>query len=113
MNNFRLALRSLAKTPLVTGVAILSLALGIGANAAIFSIFQQVLLKSLPVASPGQLVNLKSPGPKMGSQSTTNAGDDDSMQGELAIRVDTDLGHFGEVTGVAEMECETEAATFR
>ncbi len=41
MVNLKLALRSLTKTPFVTGVAVLSLALGIGANAAIFSLFDR------------------------------------------------------------------------
>ena len=44
MSNLKLALRRLAKTPFVSLVAILSLALGIGANAAIFSLFNQMLL---------------------------------------------------------------------
>ncbi len=79
MINFRLALRSLLKTPLITAVAILSLALGIGANAAIFSIFEQLVLKSLPVASPQRLVNVLNPGPKSGSRSSTGAGGVDSV----------------------------------
>ncbi len=45
MPNVRLALRTLFKTPFVTVVAILSLSLGIGANAAIFSLFNQMLLQ--------------------------------------------------------------------
>ena len=49
MPNLKFALRTLFKTPFVTLVAILSLALGIGANAAIFSIFDQLLLRELPV----------------------------------------------------------------
>jgi hypothetical protein len=49
MVNARLALRTLFKTPFVTTIAIASLALGIGANTAIFSIFHQVLLRALPV----------------------------------------------------------------
>ena len=48
----RLAFRTLFRTPFVTVVAIVSLALGIGANAAIFSIFNQVLLRPLPVERP-------------------------------------------------------------
>jgi hypothetical protein len=47
MLNLKFALRTLFKTPFVTGVAILSLALGIGANAAIFSIFDRMLLGTL------------------------------------------------------------------
>ncbi len=75
MSQFKLALRSLAKTPFVTAVAILSLALGIGANAAIFSLFDQALLKTLNVQEPERLVNLANPGPKPGSQSCGQAGD--------------------------------------
>jgi predicted permease len=67
--------RTLLRTPLVTVVAIVSLALGIGANAAIFSLFDQMLLRPLPVPHPDQLVNLSAPGPKPGSQSCGWAGD--------------------------------------
>ena len=68
MPNLRLAARTLFKTPFVTLVAIVSLALGIGANAAIFSLFNQLLLWPLPVAQPEELVNLAAPGPKPDSQ---------------------------------------------
>ena len=74
MRNLRLALRTLFRTPFVTVVAVISLALGIGANAAIFSLFDQVLLRPLPVSQPERLVNLSAPGPNPGSQSCTNAG---------------------------------------
>jgi predicted permease len=66
MRNVRLALRRLFRTPVVTTVAVLSLALGIGANTAIFSVTDQVLLRPLPVPVPSQLVNLSAPGPKTG-----------------------------------------------
>jgi hypothetical protein len=59
MRHLRLALRTLFKTPFVTVVAIVSLALGIGANTAIFSLFNQMLLRPLPVERPTKLVNLK------------------------------------------------------
>ena len=59
MTTVKYALRTLfRKTPFVTAVAILSLALGIGANAAIFSMFNQIMLRSLPVQEPERLVNL-------------------------------------------------------
>ena len=79
MPNLTFALRTLFKTPFVTLVAIVSLALGIGANAAIFSIFDQLLLRSLPVQDASGLVNLSSPGPKPGSQSCNTAGDCDTV----------------------------------
>lgn len=55
----RSAIRSLRATPLVSGVAILSLALGIGANTAIFSIVDALLLKTLPVAHAERLVVMR------------------------------------------------------
>jgi len=75
MINLRLAFRLLWKTPFVTVVAVSSLALGIGANAAIFSVFNQFLLRPLPVQQPGRLVNFSAPGPNPGSQSCGRAGD--------------------------------------
>src|SRR5687767_13157513 len=79
MLNLKLAMRALTRTPFVTAVAILSLALGIGANTAIFSLFHQFLLQPLPVPTPSTLVNLSSPGPKQGSTSCNNAGSCDSV----------------------------------
>jgi predicted permease len=54
--DWRDALRSLRATPVVTAVAVVSLALGIGANTALFSILNSLILKTLPVRDPGQLV---------------------------------------------------------
>ena len=65
----KIAIRNLFKNPFVTTVAVISLALGIGANAAIFSLFNQILLRELPVTRPDLLVNLSSPGPRQGSVS--------------------------------------------
>src|SRR2546428_13447572 len=74
MRHVTLAFRTLFKTPFVTGIAIVSLALGIGANAAVFSLFDQILLRPLPVPDPDRLVNLSAPDPKPGSQSCGQAG---------------------------------------
>jgi predicted permease len=79
MLNLKFALRTLFKTPFVTIVAIVSLALGIGANAAIFSLFNQMLLRPLPVPEPDRLVNLAVPGPKPGSTSCGQAGGCDDV----------------------------------
>jgi len=74
MRNLRLAFRTLFKTPFVTVVAILSLALGIGANAAIYSLFNEMLLAPLPVPHPEQLVNLGGNRPSPGSHQCGLAG---------------------------------------
>jgi predicted permease len=79
MVHLRLAFRTLFRTPFITLVAVLSLALGIGANAAIFSLFDQILLRRLPVQAPDELVNLANPGPKPGSQTCNNQGSCDEV----------------------------------
>src|SRR6185436_4409283 len=66
INDVRYALRMLAKNPAFAGVVILTLALGIGANAAIFSLLDKVLLQRLPVANPDQLAVLSAYDPKEG-----------------------------------------------
>jgi predicted permease len=79
MRHIRLAARMLRKTPVVTAIAVLSLALGIGANAAIFSLFEQLLWRKLPVSAPERLVNFKNPGPMPGSNSCNQAGGCDEV----------------------------------
>ena len=79
MTYFKHATRSLLKSPMITAVAVLSLALGIGANAAIFSLFEQLLLRPLPVEAPDELVNLADPGVKSGSVSANTSGGSDSV----------------------------------
>jgi predicted permease len=63
----RLALRGLRRSPLFATVAIVSLALGIGANTAIFTLIDQILLRRLPVKAPEQLVMLYQEGAHNGS----------------------------------------------
>src|SRR5205814_7319795 len=58
MNDLKFAFRQLLKSPGFTAVAVLTLALGIGANTAIFSLIDAVLLKLLSVKNPEQLVLL-------------------------------------------------------
>ena len=70
-SDLRLALRGLRRSPLFAIVAILSLALGIGANTAIFTLIDQVLLRKLPVKAPDELVMLFQRGSNMGSNMGT------------------------------------------
>src|SRR6266540_6598774 len=78
-HDLRYAARSLARRPLVTAVTALSLALGIGVNSALFSVFDHLLLRSLPVPSPEQLVSITSPGPRPGGTSTSGAGRNEAV----------------------------------
>ncbi len=64
--DLRHAARGLRKNPSFTLIVVVTLALGIGANAAIFSLMDQVLFRALPVRDPGQLVLLDGPGPFRG-----------------------------------------------
>ena len=74
LQDLRFAFRSLTSRPLVTTVAVLSLALGIGVNTAMFSVFDRLLLRRLPVPAAEQIVNVTSPGPRPGSRSTGDGG---------------------------------------
>jgi predicted permease len=66
-NDLKLAVRGLFRHPLFSVVAILSLSLGIGANTAIFTLIDQILLRKLPVRNPTELVMLYQTGPHSGS----------------------------------------------
>ncbi|MBL8234241.1 MAG: ABC transporter permease, partial [Bryobacterales bacterium] len=75
LQDLRYAMRGLVNQPLFTSVAVASLALGIGANLAVFTILYTVMLRTLPVREPGQLVELlqKYPGEPRGNGYWTRA----------------------------------------
>jgi len=73
VRDFKYSLRTLARTPGFTAIAILTLALGIGANTAIFTLLDQILLRLLPVQNPQELVLLTMRGRHYGSNWGGNA----------------------------------------
>jgi putative ABC transport system permease protein len=107
--DIRYGLRILGRTPFITSVAILSLALGIGANTAIFSLIDSVMLRLLPVQSPEQLalIKFRSPASVHLRQSATNPiweqvrDHQDAFSGVIAWSPDTfDLAYGGEVNNI-------------
>jgi putative ABC transport system permease protein len=74
MSKHMVVVRGMVRTPVFTGIAVLSLALGIGANTAMFSLLDQVLLRTLPVKNPQELVFLYHPGVSEGSVSSDEDG---------------------------------------
>ncbi len=77
--DLRLALRNLIKQPALGLIVVVTLALGVGANTAVYSAFKQMVARSLPVPEAAALVNFGSPGPKAGMTSTTVAGSHDAI----------------------------------
>jgi putative ABC transport system permease protein len=105
----RFAVRLLRKTPLITTIALLSLALGIGANTAIFSLIDAVMLRMLPVQNPEQLaqIQFRSPMSPRPRQSATNPiwervrDHQDGFSGVIAWSPQTfDLAEGGEVSNI-------------
>src|SRR3954447_24956867 len=66
LDDIRFALRTFRRTPMLVGAAILATALGVGANTAIFSVIQAVILKPLPYHDPARLVLLWEENPVFG-----------------------------------------------
>jgi|ERR1035441_5791654 hypothetical protein len=73
LSDLKFALRVLRRSPLFTFMAVASLGLGIGANTAIFTLVDQLLLRLLPVRDPQQLAMIWSTGPHMGNNRGSRA----------------------------------------
>jgi predicted permease len=109
--DIRFGFRMLAKNPAFTAIAVLTLALGIGANAGIFTILQQVLLRRLPVPNPDQLVLLYSPGPRQGHVSSDES--DDGAESFSYPLYTTLRDHNPVFSGLAAMDTYSTALTYR
>jgi predicted permease len=79
LRNSRYAFRQFRRNPGFTIASVLTLALGIGVNTAIFSVFYQMVLQPLPVPEPDRLVNLTAPGPKSGGMIVDATGGADDV----------------------------------
>ncbi len=77
LHDVRYALHGFALRPMFAIVVVLTLAVGIGVNVAVFSIFDRLMLRELNVANPHELVNVVSPGPRCSNITTNNQGSDD------------------------------------
>jgi predicted permease len=74
LQDVRYALHGFALRPMFAVVVVLTLAVGIGVNVAVFSLFDRLMLRELNVANPHELVNLVAPGPRVGNQITNYQG---------------------------------------
>ena len=73
LNDIRYSLHGFALRPMFAAVVVLTLALGIGVNVAVFSLYDQIMLRELPVNRPGELVKLVSPGPRLRQSSSVTS----------------------------------------
>ena len=113
-SDVRFALRNLSKAPIFSAVAVLSLALGIGANTAIFTLIDQLILRLLPVKNPTELVLLDGRGNHYGNNRGANSISYPMYQ-DFAARNQAFSGMLGRVATPVSMSFNgtTERATSR
>jgi len=100
IQDVRYALRQLRKTPAFTVTVLLTLALGIGANAAIFTLVHAVLLKSLPVADPATLVRVGDKNDCCVFSGTTDSGDYSLFSMDVYERMKRGAPEFAELAAI-------------
>jgi predicted permease len=79
LNHIRHAVRGFALRPTFAAVVVVTLGIAIGANVAVFSLYDQVMLRELRVSNPGELVNFVAAGPKQGFVDCNNQGSCDEI----------------------------------
>src|SRR5436190_19364644 len=116
LQDLRYAVRTLAKTPWFTAVAVLTLALGIGANTAIFSLLDAIMLRNLPVRNPRELVHFSWASPKWpkvvhGISGSESMGQDESGRTFASSfsypafeRLNTDKTAFSSLIGFYDLD---------
>src|SRR5262245_13663258 len=113
-NDVRYSLRGFVRRPAFAAVVVATLALAIGLNVAVFSLFDQLMLRRLPVAEPDRLVNFMAPGPRPGN---VMCGSQGSCDATLSYPMFRDLERAasgdGPLAGIAASRLARTNVSFR